>query len=57
MPKPLKDPISNGGYEQVASDQNNSSSKIEGFDEENRASTQDDASIQDDQSGSLPKEG
>ncbi|TVU34926.1 hypothetical protein EJB05_16784, partial [Eragrostis curvula] len=44
--------ISNGEDEQLASDQNHSS-KIEGVDEENRSSIQDNTSTQDDKSDSL----
>lgn len=43
--------------EQVTSDQNHSSSKIEGADEKNRGSIQDSTSTQDDQGGNLSNEG
>lgn len=57
MSKSLKGPvISNGGEEQMALDQKNSSTKNEDLEEKNRGSIQDHTSTQDDQNVNLPTE-
>lgn len=56
LSKSTKDPIIiNAEDKQVASYQNISSDKMEGLDEKNRGSIQDNTSTQDDQSSNSPK--